>query len=266
MDDDNFDGLKVLFNDPEINVGDLGESIPVNFTGMKPITLKIPNVERKNSLLFAHHVWKASVLVSKTLLEIGNLKGLDILELGSGSGLPSIIASNLGGIVTASDYPDEDLIKMLELNLKSNTTSSYSVMSHIWGDRAKDCLFPSAMPYKQFDIILMADTLWMKDQHENLLNDLKLLLKPSGRVIGCAGLHSGKSTFQEFFQTAESETFGFKCLYCQPYRIPSVVGLAENEIWEQVGPSEIIPDTVYDRQWFLFNYVLEFSNKLDLEI
>ncbi|KAJ2994524.1 hypothetical protein HDV02_001502 [Globomyces sp. JEL0801] len=257
---DDVAGLGVLFNEPEISHGDYGETIFVNFPGVPTIDLKIPDVDAKNVSLFAHHIWKSSILLSKLILDHEEFEGLHILELGAGAGLPSIIAARKGGKVTSSDYPDSELINMLKLNLHKHTGQSSDVFGHVWGERGDDGLFPTGEPIKQFDVIVMADTLWMSDQQHNLLKDLKQLLKPTGKVIGCAGLHSGLEVFEAFFKKATSPEYSFLCKLCKPYRIPQAGGMCENEEWKELTGGEVVSDEIRERQWFVYRYELTLSD------
>ena len=105
----------------------------------------------------------ASILISKELLkEKVVVKNKRVLELGAGCGIPSIVTGYLGGIVTASDYPDTRLMATLEENVMSHIQAN--VIPHIWGQA--DALTGT------YDVILLADTFWMQEQHDNLLSDL----------------------------------------------------------------------------------------------
>ena len=49
------------------------------------------------------------------------VNGKQILELGAGAGLPSIVSAILGATnVVVTDYPDEDLIENLKFNIAEN--------------------------------------------------------------------------------------------------------------------------------------------------
>jgi nicotinamide N-methyltransferase len=254
MDNDPMDtfgsGMSILFNEPEINVGDFGESLVLNFPNQKPIELTIPDCDVSNTKLFAHHIWKASILLSKMLLEL-NVEDKTLLELGAAAGIPSILACRKGAIVTASDYPDSDLLLKLKNNLARNCTREAIVKGHCWGDSSDGFIESSG----QFDVILMADTLWMRDQHANLLSDLKLLLKPNGIILGVCGLHSGKACVDAFFKDA-IETL--KLDYFIPTRIPIGHGFGIDDEWEEIGIEQVI-DKIPDRNRFLFKFQLSWS-------
>jgi predicted nicotinamide N-methyase len=77
--------------------------------------------------LFAHHVWKASVLLSKMIInEQYNIQVSDktCLELGAGAGLVSLVTMLKGGNVVASDYPSPHILSALEANFKRNVPNT----------------------------------------------------------------------------------------------------------------------------------------------
>lgn len=241
-------GISCLFQEPEFNAGDGGDVLQVELMDRK-ITLAIPNVLPKNTFLFAHHVWKASILLSKTLADM-QLSNLNILELGAGTGLPSIVAALKGAHVTASDYPDPNIIAALELNLKTNCpNATFSILPHIWGERT-----PNLTP-EQFDIILLADTLWMSHQHANLLDDLRYFLKKEAKVLGCAGFHSGKQVVSNFFDIAKD--YGFVS-NLTVRKIPIGHGFCENMEW-QFAQENQITDDVIERLRYLYLYDMHYE-------
>jgi SAM-dependent methyltransferase len=244
-------GMSILFNEPEINIGDFGEDAKVEFPNQKPIELCIPDCEPTNTKLFAHHIWKASILLSKTLLGL-NLEGKTVLELGAAAGIPSILCARMGAFVTASDYPDKDLILKLTMNMRKNIPhSNWRVVGHVWGE-TNDDLIPSS---QQFDYILMADTLWMRHQHQNLLADLRHLLAPDGKILGVCGLHSGRDCIDAFFTDCKQS---FKVESFLPTLIPIGNGFCIDKEWEVVDESLVI-DTIPERNRFLFQYELSFQ-------
>jgi nicotinamide N-methyltransferase len=244
-------GMSILFNEPEINIGDFGENVRVEFPNQKPIELFIPDCEPTNTKLFAHHIWKASILLSKKILNL-DWEGKKVLELGAAAGIPSILCARMGALVTASDYPDEDLIRKLTMNMEKNIPDrKWRVVGHVWGE-ANDDLIPCS---QKFDYILMADTLWMRHQHANLLSDLRQLLAPNGKILGVCGLHSGKDCIDAFFRDCQQD---FKIESFVPTLIPIGNGFCIEKEWEIVNESLVV-DTIPERNRFLYQYELSFQ-------
>ena len=225
-------------------------------------------MDAQNTKLFAHHIWKASILLGKHLTEEmdaeRDLKGKSVLEFGAAAGIPSIICARMGCKVTASDYPDENLITILKRNLAINTRSTATdsredpeVIGHIWGERNDE--FYTKIGETKFDYILLADTLWMAHQHENLLDDLKEFLSPQGRIIGAAGLHTGFKTLYDFFKLASSERYGFNWNR-KLYRIPLGHGFCEDMDWEMEEGEDCIVDEAGERSRWLFKFEMTLSS------
>ncbi|KAH6565271.1 hypothetical protein BASA62_007398 [Batrachochytrium salamandrivorans] len=296
-------GFSVLFDVPEINLGGPGSLVPIRIPGLTtPIDLLIPNSDAKNTWLYAHHVWKASILLSRLMViaendpcapdvAMGSFKGKTVLELGAGTGLPSIIAVKLGAQrVVASDYPDETILKTLSYNMSCNLQGSagglWAVAGHIWGTPTTELLTAGQAPlaitssgltekvvpsasvplngevllvngvvHTLFDIILLADTFWMEHQHDNLLADIKSLLSPSGIVWAVAGLHTGISVMRRFFEKAQRD-HGLKVDLVMVVLVPIGSGSGEDIPWNTVPLETIgdIPDTIEERKRFLFVY------------
>ena len=71
--------------------------------------------------LQAHMVWESSIALSNWILSRRlDTEGKTILELGSGTALPSIVALLFGGArrVICTDYPDETIVEVMKKNVK----------------------------------------------------------------------------------------------------------------------------------------------------
>ena len=87
-------------------------------------------------------VWESSICLSHWILSRRiDCYNKTILELGSGTGLPSILAIIYGGAhkVVCTDYPDEKIIDVMKKNVNLNIKSKVfkekiSVHGYKWGD------------------------------------------------------------------------------------------------------------------------------------
>lgn len=218
-------GLSILFNEPEVNCGSAGESITVHFDGHPAIALTLPDTKAGDVFLFAHHIWKSSVLLSKLLLEL-DISGC-VLELGAGAGLVSIVCCRKGAECTASDYPADEILNVLKLNLERNCPGKqYSVWGHAWGQPI------DTLHIGRYQLIVMADTLWVSNQHGNLLSDIKKLLATDGRLVGACGMHTGQDVVESFL--AKAVLHGLKSTKIGYFCVPIGSGLCENRKWETV--------------------------------
>ncbi|KAM3580142.1 hypothetical protein VKS41_007379 [Umbelopsis sp. WA50703] len=128
-----------------------------------------------------------------------------VLELGSGAGLPGLLATRMGATtVCLSDYPDQVITDNLKKNVSINVSSQAQccVVPHEWGKPANDLL--SSNFERKFDIILLSDVLWISDQHRNLLDTCTNVLARDGRMYLTCGVHSGWACIDRFFDLAKS--------------------------------------------------------------
>lgn len=181
------------------------------------LTLITPETRSSNWSLHASSIWVSSLYIADHLadlhidrhIEVADRDNpLRILELGAGAGLPGILLAKVYDdiLVTTSDYPDEDLVRTLEDNVKRNGVSERCrVVPYAWGSDPSSLLntVPSTGFEKgpaHFDVIVAADTLWNPDLHTAFLSTLQstLLDSPHSRIYLAAGLHTGRYTLQAF--------------------------------------------------------------------
>ncbi|KAH9893424.1 hypothetical protein C8Q73DRAFT_532795 [Cubamyces lactineus] len=188
------------------------------------ITLIIPDTQAANWSLHATSIWSSSIYVANHVQDL-NIEGyienvraegrsLRILELGAGAGLPSILIAKmfLNVVVTTSDYPDENLIRTLEENVKRNEVSDRCrVVPYGWGSDPSSLLSrPSSESTADgFDVVIAADTLWNSEWHGIFIETLRFTLRrsPDARIYLVAGLHTGRYVIQSFLRLMEEAGF-----------------------------------------------------------
>lgn len=217
-------------------------------------------IETKDRLLFSHYLWNASLLLAElveagslegvvvepevglfqdTLAKEGgqdsaadqsqtsrvsvrdfDIRGKSTLEVGAGTGLPSMLAALLGASeVTAVDYPTSLIVDTLRKNVKFNTQPEFSpsgnvapcvqVDGHAWGEL--DTPFSLNSRHK-FDRLFVCDCLWMPDQHANLQRSIGWFMKegPESRAWVVAGFHSGRDKMSGFFEQKALRSIGLE--------------------------------------------------------
>jgi predicted nicotinamide N-methyase len=102
------------------------------------------------------------------------LAGLDVLELGCGLGVPSLVAAARGGRVVATDWAPEALV-LLEANAERNRVAL--------GTLHLDWRQPALLAGRRFDVVLAADVLYEARNVEPLLDVLPQVLRPGGEVL-----------------------------------------------------------------------------------
>jgi nicotinamide N-methyltransferase len=174
------------------------------------VTLSVPDTQTEHWALHVSNIWASALYVADHLSELDlpaketsspDTPPLRFIELGAGSGLPSILIAKCYPhiSVVASDYPDAKLIHTLRQNVTRNDASqNCTVVPHAWGTD------PSALLPPEADIVLAADTLWDPAQHTALLQTICAVLARThaARAHLVAGLHTGRYTLDTFFRAA----------------------------------------------------------------
>lgn len=197
---------------------------------MPTISLITPATESKNWSLHASSIWNSSLFLADHLHElhldkhISTVRGdgrdkLRVLELGAGAGLPSILVSRCYNDVDVfvSDYPDNALIRSLQVNVEVNGVSKKCrVAPYAWGEASFAFVHGSGDILSEgkghMDVILAADTLWNSQTHLNFLSSLQMLLRKTedARIYLVSGLHTGRYTLQAFMLLVEGTELEFE--------------------------------------------------------
>jgi len=192
--------------------------------GQTSITLLTPDTLPSNWSLHASSIWVASVFLADHINEVlvtpsdlTSVEHVHVLELGAGAGLPSIVLARLcpNVRVTVSDYPDQDIIRVLEENISRNGVSRHCrVIPYTWGTDVSPLLAafpdPHSSPPSGFDLLLAADTIWSPQSHPFLVSALTQTLRrsESARAHLIAGLHTGRYTIQAFLRLVSEQGKG----------------------------------------------------------
>ncbi|XP_067352290.1 uncharacterized protein [Channa argus] len=111
-----------------------------------------------------------------------NLQGKEVLELGAGTGLVTIVASLLGASVTATDLPE--VLSNLRANVMRNTRESCKDIPKVkalsWSFDMEST-YPSSVYH--YDYVLAADVVYHHDFLDELLATMKHFCKPGTTVI-----------------------------------------------------------------------------------
>ena len=141
-----------------------------------------------HSPLEGHLLWNGGRAVSKYLethcLEVA---GKTVLELGAGSGLPSLVSAILGARkVVVTDFPDADLIDNLWRNIgecnrlagdnSGRNEATIIAEGFVWGGNAEP-LLSNIRPDSGFDLIILADLLFRHSEHRKLVTTIEATMK-----------------------------------------------------------------------------------------
>ncbi|KAF5378190.1 hypothetical protein D9615_007502 [Tricholomella constricta] len=137
--------------------------------------------------LWGNYLWNAARAFASYLDEhLDIYQDKCVLELGAGGALPSIVAVKNGARkVVITDYPDDDLVKNIELNVETNISilnrERVSIQGYIWGRPIDPLLnaLPKTHPEPSFDLIILSDLIFNHSQHDALLTTCEAALAPA---------------------------------------------------------------------------------------
>lgn len=145
-------------------------------------------------------LWPSAIGLSKFLVAQHIVeKGMKVLELGCGLGLPGIIAAKLGATVTLSDYLPEAL-DFARMNWLKNLDQPPQTVCLDW--RHPD-------PEHQADLLIASDITYEARFFEALPNAFRVLCRPGGTVILS---DPQRKVAQPFFNTLPALGFAVACL------------------------------------------------------
>ncbi|KAF8464071.1 nicotinamide N-methyltransferas-like protein Nnt1 [Kalaharituber pfeilii] len=150
--------------------------------------------------LWGHYLWNAGRVTSHYLEENAAelVKGKNVLELGAGAGLPSLVCAIKGAErtdgdstsqVIVTDYPDPDLVSNLQWNINHCDLLDHRKLNifakgYIWGRPLEDivsCISEDSFGERRFGLVILSDLLFNHSEHPGLLTTIKLILsKESG--------------------------------------------------------------------------------------
>ena len=144
-------------------------------------------------------IWEASIVLSEYLAGIAPEPGKRFLEIGSGMGIPGIVASSFGHHVTLTEY-NPDALNFARANAEKNLSSTNADLEIVELDWNKPNLEGS------FDIIFGSEIIYNDRDYQPILGLFKRFLKPGGEIILAERV---RKTSIEFFRQI-SDIFDIK--------------------------------------------------------
>lgn len=152
--------------------------------------------------LWGHELWNAARFLAGAM-ESGELSvdGACVLELGAGAGLPSLTASLCGArAVVATDYgtaSDAALVEALRANAANLAAQraaapacadwrcDVAAAPHVWGTDVAPLLALLPPGCAAFDRIVLADLLFNRQSHKQLLTTCQVRHPPLYLCVAC---------------------------------------------------------------------------------
>ena len=129
--------------------------------------------ERENYLPFWTELWPAARMLAKVVWREAWAPGSRVLELGSGLGLPGIVALSRGLRVTFSDC-DATALDFGAMNARANGCSDFDLLLLDWR-------FPPAG--LRFPVVLASDLIYELRNINPIVSLLKQVLEPDGLCL-----------------------------------------------------------------------------------
>ncbi|KAL4156975.1 hypothetical protein PRNP1_006001 [Phytophthora ramorum] len=256
MDEDNVVGTLFLQNgedngyDPEDFVLelDVGSSAPHFRISVADDDGAIPGS------LFACAVWNGARFIAMHFAKHPELvEGHSVVEFGAASALPSLVALHFGAkVAMITDYPNDLLLKNIETNIRRNDkllgSGRHQVRGHLWGSDTAEllsCLEDSSTEgtdsskdddqgpesskcgdesvKDQFDVVVIAECLWLHHLHSDLLKSIDSCLAPDGKVFVSFAHHvPGHEQNDLSFFTKAKKLCGFDAVHVDTLASPHI--------------------------------------------
>lgn len=146
-----------------------GTEIPLRLVGQSP--------------LWGHLLWNAGKVVSRYLEDnaASLIKDKNVLELGAGAGLPSLVCASHGAKkVVVTDYPEADLIENLRYNIEHSLKDrqlNVAAQGYLWGNDVRPLQSHLDGDDANFDLLILADILFNHSEHNKLISTLQKTIK-----------------------------------------------------------------------------------------
>ncbi|TFK38048.1 hypothetical protein BDQ12DRAFT_652333 [Crucibulum laeve] len=186
-----------------------------------PLRLTVAPKEGKASTLLADHLFSPALFLAERI-ERGLIdeRGRTVLELGSGTALPSLLLATLPNpplLVLVTDYPDAGILGNVKNNVDRNADSFnqkcvVKCHGYDWGTDPSPLLKILPDGESGFDTLILSDLLHFYDAHPVLVSSIISLLKksPSSQVHVGAGSYTKPHVCDNFLALGKQAGLQFE--------------------------------------------------------
>ncbi|XP_056463616.1 methyltransferase like 21e [Gadus chalcogrammus] len=170
---------------------------------------------KESTDLYGGVLWPSAIVLCHFLennLDKYNMADKNVMELGAGTGLATIVSSLLGAKVTATDLPEilANLTYNVQRNTKDHCRYTPVVTELSWGQQLEE-RFPRSTHH--YDYVLAADVVYHHPFLQELLETLEHLCQPGTQVLWAMRFRMDiENRFVERFQ----QRFSMELLYDLP--------------------------------------------------
>ncbi|KAG6917117.1 hypothetical protein DXG01_003783 [Tephrocybe rancida] len=156
----------------------------------------------------------------------GKLIPIEVIELGAGSGLPSLLLASMPqhpALIVVTDYPDENILGNLKKNLENNRQSlqpgcHIQCVGYEWGKDVGALLelarhLPNVENAQHgYEAVILSDLLHFHGSHDVLISSIQTLLSHSkdSKVHVSAGKYTHRNVCDDFLRKAKDAGFVFE--------------------------------------------------------
>ncbi|KAF7326019.1 hypothetical protein MKEN_00452800 [Mycena kentingensis (nom. inval.)] len=174
--------------------------------------------EGKANTLLADHLFSPGLFLAEKI-ERGVLRAseLSVVELGAGTGLPSILLSTLPippAAIVVTDFPDAGILGNLEKNVERNkhlvaSGCDLHCRGYEWGCDVAPLLPLSRRVDQKYDLVILSDLLHFHSSHGVLISSADALLAADGHIHVAAGFYTKPHVCDNFLRLATEAGFAF---------------------------------------------------------
>ncbi|EFI27055.1 hypothetical protein CC1G_15186 [Coprinopsis cinerea okayama7 len=183
-----------------------------------PLELTIAPKSGKANTLLADHLFSPSIYLAERIEQsLLDVRGKNVLELGAGVALPSLLLSispNPPALLVVTDYPDDSILKNLEQNVQRNKhlVNPACMLMHkgyAWGEDPTPLLSLLPEPSPGYDALILSDLLHFDGFQDILISSVVSLLKrsPDSRIHVSAGSYTKTEVIESFLSKVRAAGF-----------------------------------------------------------
>ncbi|KAF7316112.1 hypothetical protein MIND_00129300 [Mycena indigotica] len=182
------------------------------------LRLTVAPKEGKAITLLADHLFSPGLfLAEKIERAVIQAPGRNVIELGAGTGLPSLLLSICDpppASVIVTDYPDPGILGNLARNIERNKHlvspgCDLHCCGHEWGTDVSAISSLSKRPDHKYDMIILSDLLHFHSSHAMLISSVVALLATDGCVHVAAGYYTKPHVCENFLRLAAESGLDF---------------------------------------------------------
>ncbi|KAG2008440.1 hypothetical protein CC2G_013872 [Coprinopsis cinerea AmutBmut pab1-1] len=177
-----------------------------------------PQTQLKANTLLADHLFSPSIYLAERIEQsLLDVRGKNVLELGAGVALPSLLLSispNPPALLVVTDYPDDSILKNLEQNVQRNKhlVNPACMLMHkgyAWGEDPTPLLSLLPEPSPGYDALILSDLLHFDGFQDILISSVVSLLKrsPDSRIHVSAGSYTKTEVIESFLSKVRTAGF-----------------------------------------------------------